>query len=200
MSLLLKWLLGILTVLILTFLIFISWRFFNHPNPSPIITPTQYWQTYNNDEYGFQVQYPADWEVAPGEQQVPVKTIVLFGHPLNGKKTYVMYLKIHDNPDKLDSRQWVEEMLTQAQKDYESKARPDTIKYESKMELTLAGLPAYELYGVFDFDQTNEQIYLAKDTSIFEFSFPIAQENSNLSEPVENNKITHEMLSTFEFN
>lgn len=30
----------------------------------PLATETQEWQTYRNEEYGFEIQYPTDWKVA----------------------------------------------------------------------------------------------------------------------------------------
>ena len=178
--------------------------------PSPTFTPkstptsqtpsaqasisTASWQTYNNEKYHFQIQYPAQWRYyAEGNN-----ALIVFG-PIQTKNNYPLYIKIHENPDKLSSKQWVENMLAQAKKDYESKARPNMINYESQKELTLASLAAYELYEVFDFDTSNEQIYVAKDTNVFEFEFPVAKDNPNWDDPIKNNSIVHEMLDTLKF-
>lgn len=163
-----------------------------------IIESVQWSKTYTNEQYGFTVQYPEDWEVyEPGEASATI--LVSFGHPLNGKQNYVMNIQINENPAQLSSKEWVEEMLAKAQQDYDVKARPDLIKYQEKYELTLANLPAYELDDVFAFDQSNEQIYLANNTNVFEFSFPVAEENPNLSAAIKNNQIIHQILSTFKF-
>ena len=156
---------------------------------------TANWKTYRNEEYGYEIKYPKDWEYGTDKEQ---PNILWLGHPLSGKQTFSLIIIVYDNPDKLTSKQWVEKLLQENREKVEKKeAAP--ITYREEKEVTIAGLPAYELYGVFAYDQSEEQIYLAKENYVYRFSFPVAEENLNLSNPIENNRIIHQMLSTFKF-
>jgi hypothetical protein len=173
------------------------------PSLTPSISSTSpslntQWQTYTNEKYKFRIQYPGDWELSE-TKSASAKGIVYFGHPLNGKLTYVMYVLALPNPEKLSSKAFVEKMLAQIQAEYNEGVRPSTVKYESAKELTLADSDAYELEDVFAYDQNEEEIYLAKGENVFQFTFPVAEENSNFSEPIANNQIIHQMLNTLEF-
>jgi len=73
------------------------------------------------------------------------------------------------------------------------------VSYESAEETSVDGEKAYQLNGVYAFDRTDDVIYVAHSDYVYQITFPVAEDNPNLSDPVANNKIVNEMLETFTF-
>jgi|GEM_PF-1568898 len=151
---------------------------------------------YKNERYEFQLKYPDKWEVSFFEKNEAGFAWLAFTAPTGN---YIFKIFILDNPEELSSREWVSRLLQDSSEKGARDVPGFPIIFQAQKELAIAGLPAYELYGVFAYDQSNEEIYLARGSLLYKFEFPVAEENPNLSEPVENNKIVHEMLNTFRF-
>jgi hypothetical protein len=161
------------------------------------------WMTYHNSEYGFELSYPSEWELSTDGLQNDAP-FVAFGNPLDGAKTYAMQVFIEKNPNALSSGAYEHALLAadQAQDAANAKngAAPRvTPQFEKVYTFQVGGYPAYELYKVFEFDHFAERIYVAHGTEVLRFDFPSPQENPNLSLPVANNGIAHEILGTLVF-
>jgi hypothetical protein len=79
------------------------------------------------------------------------------------------------------------------------KEGPGGIKYDREFALPIGDQQAYELYGVFAYDQNDEEITVTNASFAYSIRFPVPDENQNLSNPKDNNIIAHQILSTFKF-
>jgi cytoskeletal protein RodZ len=161
------------------------------------------WQTYENSQYGFEIEYPPQWQVSTDglTSQTP---FVSFGNPLGGPKTYDLDVFIEGNPNSLSSGSYAHAVLDAARAQDTANASsgpaPTTApQFTKSYVLTIGGYTAYEFYNVFEFDHNAEQIYVAHGEEALRFDFPVAQENANLSLPVANNAIAHQILNTLVF-
>lgn len=159
-------------------------------NQTPV-DETANWRTYSNYDYGFQIKYPTDWSVnIPPE----VKDRISFIAPALQTKIFDFEIRVVVNPGKLSAKDFTQQMLQQ-------NALEDIgrISYKTSQESIIAGFSAYELNEVFVYDQNQEWIYVATNDYVYRFAFPIAEENPNLQDPINNNRISHLILSTFTF-
>ena len=60
------------------------------------------WATYHNDQYGFEIEYPAGWQLLTAGLTSDTPYLVL-GNPPTGIKTYAMQIFIENNPNMLSS-------------------------------------------------------------------------------------------------
>ncbi|MDP2926833.1 MAG: peptidylprolyl isomerase [bacterium] len=175
-------------------------------SPTPSATPaessseaspneTADWKVFRSEVYGYEIKYPLEWDYNTDQEDPGLYWLV---HTVNTLEPYWLSLRVFDNPKKLSSKQWVEEILSENQKANEPDG-PGIIRYKEARELTIAGRPAYELYGVMADDRNDEWIYLAKGDKLYYFNLPVGEENPNLSNPVENNKIGQQIISSLKF-
>jgi len=165
------------------------------------------WSIYRNDTYGFQVAYPPGWTLYEGGLMNDVP-YVAFGNPLSGLKTYALEIAVENNTSSVSSGEYVHALLgadraEDAASGADAGRAPTVTPRFEKAEVLSVGSSssygAYELYGVFEFDHTAEQIYVAHGTEALRFDFPVARENLNLSLPVANNAIAHQIINTLVF-
>lgn len=172
--------------------------------PTPTPDPTADWKIYANEKYGFELKYPWHWGISESgfyddEGKESVRPFIVWGDPpeLEGLAVYAMYLFIENNPKKLSSKEYVNELIEKEEISTDlglGKLDYQEVRYEiiNKINIT-------ELYNVFAYDQHEERIYIAQDDKVYQFSFPVASENANILNPIENNKLSHLVLSTFKF-
>ena len=161
------------------------------------------WQTYENDQYGFELEYPPGWTLYTDglNNDTP---FIAFGNPLEGVKTYALDVFLESNPNALSSGAYAHAVIDATKAvdtaNSASGSAPRTApKFGKSYVLTVGGYPAYELFDVFEFDHNAERIYVAHGNEALHFDFPMAQENGNLSLPVANNGIAHEIMNTLVF-
>lgn len=157
----------------------------------PIQDETAIWETYTNYDYGFQIKHPKDWRIniASG-----IKDRVDFLAPAPETKIFDFEIRVFKNEDKLSAKEYVEKMLEQNKLE-----KIGRISYKNSEERVFANLPAFLLNEVFAYDQNQAWIYIVNGEYVYRFAFPIAEENPNLQDPVNNNRISYQMLSTFSF-
>jgi len=179
------------------------WQSQSFNNPTPSATPaepsseaspdeTADWKVFRSEAYGYETKYPLEWDYNTNQKD---PGIYWLGHPVNTLEPFWLSIRVFDNPDQLTSKQWVDKILSENQRLVGSGG----IQYKERKELTVAGLPADELYGVMAYDRSDEQIYLAKEDKLFYFNFPVADENPNLADPVGNNKKSWLIINTLKF-
>ena len=106
-----------LIILIALFIIiaggFFAWQYFGtleqiQPRPAEQTTKdeTTGWKTYQNEQYGFEFQYPKDWKLFLNSDSI---NFLVLGNPIEGVQTYSINLEIRENLDLLKSEEYVEE-------------------------------------------------------------------------------------------
>ncbi len=168
------------------------------PTASSTAVDTSGWKAFTDQRYGVTLKYPANWQVngALGKQ-----TLLRIGHPLSGMAVYMMTVEVKDDPQELSPKAFVAKILADdAAEDVRNGAPtaspPVTPSFAKEFDLTVGGYPAFELYRVFRFDEHTEQIYVQHGATMLVFEFPVAEANPNLSEPVANSAIAHEIINT----
>lgn len=165
---------------------------------TPVIeTPTDEfadWQTYRNDKYEFELKYPESWQLSEMNLDSGDNPFIVLGNPLEGLQVYPIYIFIHQNNENLSPEAFVNNLLAEAPKE-----GPGGIIFEDKYPVTAGNLQGYELYKVFAFDKHEERVYLGNGKFIYQISYPVAEDNPNLSSPTDNNKTAKQILSTFKF-
>jgi len=177
------------------------------PGSSAVLTAG--WKTYTNQQYGFSLKYPSDWDLrTDGLKNTLGSTssmpFIALGHPLSGMADYTLFIYIFSNPKSLSSKDYVQAMIARAKQAddlaQQNGDAPDSApRFDKEYAVTVNSYPGYELYNVFEYDRGGEQIYVANNQEVVKFDFAVAEANQNLSSPVENNAIAHRILSTFSF-
>jgi hypothetical protein len=161
---------------------------------------TSTWQAYNNAKFGFSLEYPSNWQLSTNGLSGSGPFIAL-GNPLSGTSTYVMDIFIENNSSSLSAGEYVHQLLAADKAEDAANAKNGpapavTPQFEKSYFTTVAGTKAYELFEVFEFDHNAERIYVANGNTVLRFDFPVADTNSNLSSPTNNNAIAHLILDT----
>jgi len=145
------------------------------------------WKTFVNEKYGYQIDIPPCWDVRfslDSEGNIMDYKQICVGS-CEGRKIYSLIINISENPDKYSSKEFI---------------HWGEGYYDKEFEVIVGdSYKAYEFYGVWAGDQGEEVIFLTKDDIAIQFSFPIARENPNLDNPIENNQLVHQALETFRF-
>ena len=161
------------------------------------------WQTYQNTQYGFELEYPPQWTIYAGGL-AGSDPFIEFGNPLDGMKTYTLQIFIEQNPGALSSGEYAHAVLAadRAADAANAKNGPApllTPRFDRAYALTAGQYAAYELDNVFEFDHNAERIDAAHGDEALRFDFPVAEENPNLSLPVANNEVAHDIVNTLVF-
>ncbi len=166
------------------------------------------WVDYTNEEYGFSLQYPSDWEAQ--EALKPQDMDALHEIDFHAKE-YEMtrpYFKVQmfDNSDRQSLEDWWVELMAQADKE-----KAECVAENGDMApcLTLKDLIEEEkwstLYSVptkviqkFQFDSSGECNYFVYNT----YKYKVCYQKMDPNDPnfEENKKITDKIWSTFIFN
>lgn len=157
------------------------------------------WKIYRNEEYGFEIQYPPHWQSSEyglydykGERSSrPFISL--------SKDDFSIDVFIMENPDNLNSQDYVDWLIKERENEFNEGKAPHPYDYDAIKQIKINGMQAIELDGVFAIDHSEEVIFLAHGDKVYVFHFPVAEENPNYSNPIEGNRISHQMLGTFKF-
>ena len=153
------------------------------------------WRTYRNDNYGFEFEYPPEWQMSEAKNSSYYRLVL--GNPLSGLRWYSFEIYIMQNPKRLSAKDYAKNVL--ATREEENQETGIGISPEKEFSVKVRNYDGYEFFGVFGGDQHTEAIYVTSGDRAFLFQFPVARENDNLSKPIENNAVVHKILSTLRF-
>ena len=101
--------------------------------PPPVENNIANWQTYRNEEYGFEVKYPGEWEVLTQEGRIELRS---GSKPAGDLETNVgLSISVMENDKKLNLEQIVINNETNKQ---------DTYIYQNKENILIDGKPAFK--------------------------------------------------------
>jgi len=172
--------------------------------PSPIPTPeatatpdpTANWETYTNEKYGFSLKYPTGWTFAERKDANNNSTgAFLFTSPATSEKigAYTLTINVEDTTES-SIEDYVNSLISQ-----NPVRQPGQLKFDERTQLSIDEQPAIKLSNVFAYDQAVDKIFILYNQKLFSISYPVGEENLNIYQAVENNKIAIQILSTFQF-
>jgi len=140
------------------------------PSPSAVADETKDWQTYKNEQYGFEVRYPGDWTLAQNNTVSKDEEISMLK---NGSVAF--HVSISQAKTTLD--------------DWTNKLKTET---SSKENLIFNGLPAVKMvFNDFPGAPNTESYYFIKNNNLYSLSFTVPAVVDTLTE--------NQILSTFKF-
>ena len=176
-------------------------------NEAELPAPISGWINYKNDDYGFSLQYPSDWEMQEALKPQNLKALhEIDFHAKEYELTRPYFtIQIFTNENKESVKTWWEKWLGEEdQKEAECKAEyKDEAPclflrglIERETDNTLYGLPV-KTVQLFQFDSSRECNYI----SYGDYVYGICYDAINPNDPnFENNKkVTGKMWSTFIF-
>jgi len=166
------------------------------------------WQEYKNEQYGFSIKYPAEWEVQEALKPQEIRAlheIVFF------EKEYEIHrasltVRIFTNDEEQTINEWWNAWLSDEDKkkeeciaEYGEGNTPclflrDLIEREE--EVVLAGVSAHKV-GLFRFDSEEECIYASRGKYIYGICYD--GQNPNDPDFEANKEITKKMRESFSF-
>jgi hypothetical protein len=187
--------------------------------PAPDVSA---WQIYNNYFYGFEIEYPKDWQFAVAGAQTGSDYITgfEFGHPLAGQliatssgnpslpflgvaPAYVLQASVgHDTSTstlKSVAIAWAARLGAKFEKGFDVRIGAFKGAHNAK----IGAYDAYELYGV-DHGSMNpktEEILVIHNGVAMSFGFPVAETPADQynAAPAENNIIARQIINTLIF-
>ncbi len=166
----------------------------------PTLAHSVNWQTYQNAEYGYSIEFPDTWQVIELEhrtEDTPRGTVHLLMEGQLQGATFLtgddplavgtLEVRVVSNPKNLDIAPWAEETFVDA---FDS-----SLAYDFEPD-TLGGKPATR-FTVFEFDQTGAVIAAMVEDRIYYVHF--ASSNPNDADFEEHKKIYAHMVSSFRF-
>ncbi len=134
---------------------------------------TSNWKIYKNVDNGFIVKYPFFWKMK-------VEGNWASFYIDSSDKFYRFEVLVLSNPQKLSVKNYAEETALDA--------------YKKSFPVYIDETEGYELYNV----KFQEEIFLNSRGDIYKITFPLEGDVNTLN-PGENNKIAHQILSSFKF-
>jgi len=168
------------------------------PSYTPQISQTDLvveWNKYENRRFGYSVRYPPEGKVKVAKLGDPITENNKLVFILIGSRGWV-YIERFDNPEKLSARSWVERFIIDGERN--TKRQEGSERWiVSCQEVITNDIKGIQLirYGI---DKKLQSVFLARDSHIFEISFPVA-DNPNDPNSKSNYEIYNGILSSFDF-
>jgi len=149
-------------------------------------TNTSDWLNYKNEKYDYQLNYPSDWKIEVIDEKNP-DNVIIYTEESNHTKRYQLQILIEGNINHLSADQLIEQLISN---------NPRSIKCASKKIDKYLSTCAN---NIFVFDGYNEELDLVVDDFHYRIIYPVAEDNPNYYDPLENYKIAQEIISTLTF-
>lgn len=163
------------------------------------------WQTYKNKDYNFEIKYPYDWKLEIAQKFYKENRspefggIYIYKEQMDQGLRYSLSIFIEENPQNLSAKKYVEKTIEDNKTSFQKGEAPYLWDYQSTSEVKINRYLGYAIFGLDDLEGKVDRLYLSKNNKTFVFIYPIAEENPNYFDPIENYKIVQKILSTFKF-